>query len=1100
MRNLFIASAMLLAAVTHAQTVDQTFYVDFGENNVASRGNITNGPDKFGHYWTNVYSTPSERCYPADWKLVNSDNVTTDYVLGIGTYFHTNGMTGGGGLLSPSEEYLGDLAVATATQDYIHVEGFQDYNVIHFRHLNPAKAYRFNCFGSRVVTDVRGGTFEFHGENSWSDYMQMSGTGIGAGGYNGNNNKILVSDPIFPDRDGHIAMVIVKTYKTGMVYLNCMKIEELSGLPRPNSELNLTQKMLIDFGETDNASRGHQTVGADANGNYWNNLSSGVASSNQIPQGSKVALVNTSNVSTGYDMTTLSLLETNGVNAGGLANPSAEYLGDLAVTTATEDYVWIYDTSTRSIKFSGLDPNKCYKFYVFGSRATSETDRRISVYQLSGQSDWSTCLVTSGTSVGGSGVHGNNRNVAVSDYIYPKSDGTITFSCRKNTDFSVSHAHFNAIKIEEYSGGTRPSESVVLSKASLTGTSVENGTDAAMNELRPNGVSTGIFECYQRMQAGTFSIKGIDDAGAEMALGDDGNGNVIQDGAAFNVAEPQIVRVRYDSRNGKLTVVPVELYVLGNIAPANTKVEYQGNGVFSQEIVLDDSNVFLFSDKYIYFAFNNSEALALKRLSGSRTSVAMPTEGFSTENIRINGGKYTVTVDMNNYTWDIAAPIDNYKISAFGSSVCNGQGAIDYKGYAYLYGTQLATRYSNGASNYPFTVSGVSIGGNTTVNLLNRYDEMIHDFGKYVIIGLSMGNEGIHGSANPSGVFNQFRDNMLKLISKMKADGKTVVVMNNYTRGDYDLTDYDYIKRMNILIHQWDVASVNTLGAIDNGAGKWADGYEADMAHPTTAGHREFMTAIPTSLFDALEEGKPMPTRDSEKSTVLENGSVIKFSGESTVNPYTVTIRIKGTEDGNLISYNATGGRVATLAVVDGGYLQYTTALGKVIKSTAPVITDNDRWYNITLTNYFAQMRTLVYCDTEKVGEISDRMIPLEFTVGDSQKALHREYSELSFWRSALNDMEVSAVCEGKMLKSSLDIYSPLSDDIKSGAIENLAQSLNKASFVMGEVADGIADTAIDGKTPTAYYSLNGTSIAKPRAGVNIVKTDGVASKRVIAK
>lgn len=1100
MKKLFIAVALLFSLVARSQTVSQTFYIDFGENNVSTRGNLTTSPDQFGHYWTNVYSSPSERCYPVDWKLVNSENTSTDYVLGLGTYFHTNGMTGGGGLLAPSESLLGDLAVPTATQDYIHVEAFQDYNLINFRHLDPTKAYRFSCFGSRVVTEERGGTFEFHGENSWSDYMQMSGTGIGADGYNGNNNKIMVSDPIFPDRNGNIAMVFVKKFKGGMIYLNCMKIEEMAGLERPNTNLTLSQKMFIDFGETANDTRGHQTTGADINGNYWNNVTSGVASSNQIPQGTNLTLVNSSNTATAYKLTTLSPFETNGVTAGGLLNPDSEYLGDMAVKSATEDYAFFGDTSTRSISFSGLDKNKCYKFYIFGSRATTETDRRISYYQVSGQANWSTNLTTSGTNVGGSGIHGNNRDIAISDYIYPNSDGTITFSCRKNPDFSVAFVHFNAIKIEEYEGGVRPVDPVVLNSASIVGSATENGDMITMKELKPNGSSTSIFECYQQLQPGSFNIKGIDSNGSEITFGHDANGKVMKDGAAFEVSNSQVVRMRYDSRTAELTITPIELYLKGNIVPSNTKVGYIGNGVFSQEVTLDDSSVFLFSDKYFYFAFNNTDDLAVKRLSGSRTAVGMPAEGYSAENIRINGGKYTMTLDMNNYLWNVEAPIDDCKISAFGSSVCNGQGATGNKGYAYLYGLKLGSRFTGGLSTNPFKVTGVAIGGNTTTNLLDRYDEMIHDFGKYVIIGLSMGNEGLHGAADQQAIFNQFRDNMLKLINKMKADGKTVVVMNNYTRGDYTLTDYDYIKRMNLLIHTWDVASVNTLGAIDNGQGKWADGYEADAYHPTTAGHQQFMSAMPASLFDALEKGKPQPVRNTTKSTVLENGSVIQFSGDSSINPYTVSVRIKGTENGDILGYSTIGGKIAKVSIVDGGYLQYVSTSGQVLKSTVPVVTDDTKWYNITLTNYFAQMRTLVYCDRTCIGELSERIVPSIFTVGDSLQSLHREFSELSFWRSASNDMEISNIVSGQMLKSSLDIYSPLSDDIKTGAVENLAQSLNGATFVGGNVADGVKTANTSEKKNVKYYAANGKRLSKPQPGINIVQKEDGSSKSILVK
>ena len=134
-------------------------------------------------------------------------------------------------------------------------------------------------------------------------------------------------------------------------------------------------------------------------------------------------------------------------------------------------------------------------------------------------------------------------------------------------------------------------------------------------------------------------------------------------------------------------------------------------------------------------------------------------------------------------------------MSVFGSSVANGSGATSLEGYAYLYGQQLRQRHADGLSPNPFYTSGVSIGGNSTNSLLNRYDDLLHNFSNYVIIGLSLGNEGIHDNANPEAVFNGFRDNMLTLIERMRADGKTPVVVNNYTRADYNDRDYTYINK-----------------------------------------------------------------------------------------------------------------------------------------------------------------------------------------------------------------------------------------------------------------------------------------------------------------
>lgn len=1090
MKKISLLLISFLAAIASAQTVDKTFYIDFGENNVSSRGNLTKGADANGHYWTNVYSSPSERLYPTDWKLISSDNTTTDYVLQVGTYFHTNGMSGGGGLTSPSSSLLGDLAIATATQDYIHVETTQDYNLLTFTNLDVNKAYRFNLFGSRVVAEERGGYFEVRGETEWSEYMQMSGSKIGANGYDGNNNKILVSDPVFPTKEGKIVLFFNKKFKSGMMYLNCMKLEELSGLERPNQNLTLTQKMYIDFGETSNDSRGHQTTGFDKNGNYWSNVSSGSSSSNVIPANKVVSLFNSDRKSSGVKLTVLQQFLTNGVNNGGYNNPTEENLGDLAIQTATEDYAFTEDDNTHSIKFSGLNKDHCYRFYIFGSRSTSESDRRFAVFTLNGQETWTTGMATSGQMVGGASYHGNVRNVAVSAYIYPDVDGNITLGVLRNQSPKSNFAHFNVIKIEEYEGGVRPADPEVLKTAIVSGTANENGEDITMKELKPNGTSNGVFECYQKLKPGTFVLKGKDAQGNDMVMGSDADGNLVKDGSAFTVTEEQVVRMRYDSKHGTLTVTPVNLFLKGNIVANGTTVAYKGNGVFEQEVDMNYGTVFLFSDKYFYFAFNNDDNLAVKRLSGSRTSVGMPSEGFGADNIRMNRGTYTMTLDMNKYEWSVNAPINEYKISAFGSSVCNGQGASSNQGYAYLYGQQCQSRYKTGKSEYPFEISGVSIGGNTTQNLLDRYDEMIHDFGKYVIIGLSMGNEGLHGSSNKQGTFDQFKNNMLKLIDMMKNDGKTVVVMNNYTHGDYNDTDYSYIKNMDLLIHEWDVASVNTLGAIDDGAGHWADGYMADAAHPTTAGHRQFFYAMPPSMFDALEQGKPFPVRDMNQSTVLENGSTIKITGETTVNPYTISVRFKGSEAGKIVAFRTASGKESYVKVREDGYVEYwmyNNTEAPAFVSSRQLVKSDDVWYTVTLTNYYAQKRTIVYLNSAKVGETTESVAPKYFLVGDDSQALHRSFSELTFWRAAMNALEVSAHINGKMLKSSLEIYSPLSDAIKTDGIDNLATSLNVAEYVQGEVVDAIEEVKQDVDTEKVYYTIDGIRHNSMQHGINIV-------------
>ena len=1024
---LALLTSMLSA---EAQVVERTFYIDYGQNNVANQGYKTVGADKNGHFWNNIFgkgTAAPDKAYPQTISLVASDNTATDYKLQLSSRFSTNGYTNGG-LQNPSESLLGDLAIESATQDYIFLEGGQDYGVIHFKGLDLSKGYRFYMFGSRTATETRAANFDLTGENCWREEMVMSGSAIGNGGYNGNNNNVLTSDIIFPDKSGNIDLTIIKKTSGIMVYLNCMKIEEVSGVERPNQELALVQKMYFDFGETSNTSRGRQTTGTDANGNRWNNISSGTSSSNAIAANKTVSIKNSAGTSTGARFVVVEKTYTNGVDAGGNNSPSADDLGDLAIQTATEDYVFIDNADVRSFKLTKLNTANCYRFYIYGSRNVDSN--RATLYTIKGQQTWTGGQTTSGSSIGGEGYNGNLRNILQTDYIYPDKSGNIVITYQR----VFGMAHISAMRIEEYEGGTRPEEPLEFSSLSLSG----NAEDVTFKSLGGN-----LYEAFARLEAGTFNLSGTAD-GETINLSDNGNGTFgTEESTPFSVSQDCVARITVNTGDKTVTVLPVTMNVRGNIGAGNPVIPYKADGVFEGEVTLPETDSQQWVDKTMYFALNNDDAYAIKRLQGAATRYVLGEveKGQSVENIYQNAGTYTITVNMKDMVYDIAAPIDENRISVFGSSVANGQGATGYKGYRYLYGQQLIARYNEGRSENPFYTTNVSIGGNTTVNLLNRYDDLIRDFGRYVIFGLSLGNEGIHGASNQQSVFNQWRDNMLTLINKVKADGKIPMVMNNYTRGDYNNDDYYYVKQLNLLIHQWDVASTNVLGSIDKGNGQWADGYVSDTYHQNTAGHAEFMYAMVPSLFDAIKAGKPQPVRNQTKNMTIEAGKRIYFEPEETVHPFTVTVRIKGTE-GQVVSLaQAVSLQEAIVRVNEDGTVTYTAPSGSTITSTTTV--NDGNWHYVTLTSYFAQRRTLLYIDKVKAGEIGERLSRIEVVyVGDDNYS--REVSELFFWRSGMTPEEITAVCNGKMLKSSLEIYAPLGGVTD---MENLAQSTNRLRY-----------------------------------------------------
>jgi lysophospholipase L1-like esterase len=375
-----------------------------------------------------------------------------------------------------------------------------------------------------------------------------------------------------------------------------------------------------------------------------------------------------------------------------------------------------------------------------------------------------------------------------------------------------------------------------------------------------------------------------------------------------------------------------------------------------------------------------------------------------------------------------------------------GQGAEprDVNGYAWLW-----TKYLKQNASYTWTTSNISIGGNTTTDVTNRWDrDLLPSCSRYVYYGLSLGNEGIHERGQPA--FDSWRDNMLLLIERTRSHGKIPIVGSNYPRGDFNAADYSYVKQLNLLIHEWDVPSVNLLGAIDDGAGKWASGYMADNAHPNTAGHAELYCAIVPSLLDALADGKPQPVRTASAFiTLKKDGSKaerIAGAPESVLHPFTLTFSFRTTSTAGTIASLITDSSKFLLKIDADGKLAYETP-SEQGRLTSPAALDDGQWHQVSLTHYHAWGRTFLYVDGKQAdGFVAEKVAPEHFYLNDSIDALQSvDFRELFLHRSAMCAEEVQALHGGKMLKSSLEIYAPLdgSAGTEQEALRNLAQSLN---------------------------------------------------------
>lgn len=783
-----------------------------------------------------------------------------------------------------------------------------------------------------------------------------------------------------------------KTFLTGLAALTLLSV----------SAETLQRSFYFDFGVT-GREKAEAVVNPDGNGHYWNNIGAEVTAKPwRVSKDADYLLITADNQTTAMHLTyTGDLFLGNG--AGGLSTPDAEKLGDLAVENATRDYLFASNSERCGFVISGLDATKAYQFKIFGSRAAK--DNRVSKYDIEGLTNTTGQLKAAGTNLGGTGVNQNNSSVYLSEMIFPDKDGKITIYVSKGT--SGQFLPINCMRMQEFSGVTPP---VVVKYESLTlkGTGVEGNTIDMYRIAKDGETESQNFETFCMLtNGGTIAFETAEGKALY-------SGTVSEETGIYNVrfntqgAEPEFVKI---TRCGLVGNVTTAMWNAAGVA-----MTYRGNGVWRDTLNLVPHTG---SDaERGQFCFNSSWDLTVKIRNNVEGIVGYkPDESLasiSLGDIPMRHGKKIVILDMQHFIYSLeCVDIADNKITFFGSSVCNGQGASEVgnvkHGYAWQLG-QLLTDYE---------YSNASINGNNTTNLLARYKgHILADCGKYVVIGLGLGNEGLHEATDKQVVYNQWKRNMATLIDLFEQEGKYVIATNNYPRGDYNASDYAYVKQMNLEMHEWDIPTVNFLGALDNcqGNGQWADGYQVagDIYHPTEAGHTQFMYAFVPSLFDALAQGKPMPNRQTGNGLYLTHTESLHFSPKNVVGSYAVAVRVKTTAKG-LFAQLRLNGTATPIAF--------------------PESATDGQWHTLLLSHYHAAGQTFIYLDGKQIDNYADTQTIGEVVLG----GINMQVSDWMFYRSALNADEVQAVEAGKLLRSSLELYCPLND----GNLDNMAQSTN---------------------------------------------------------
>jgi lysophospholipase L1-like esterase len=708
----------------------------------------------------------------------------------------------------------------------------------------------------------------------------------------------------------------------------------------------------------------------------------------------------------------------------------------------------------------------------------------------------------------------DDENIAFIDQngvLYPKNNGVVNVTAT-SADLSGNHTQTVSVNI------TKQTREIYVS-----GTSLEKSADQLFNykDLN-NNILSGIYYAYVPLTVnGDFNLKYKDENGQDVVYGIDLNGKLVQGGQAITVAKDAPYRIKLDFNTNSIEVMEISNWKLvGTQVPgswsggAGLELAYQGGSIWQSELTLTrdanetyDATIFRMNDRgdallgSLWSDFSKLSYVSDKDLFGDVRNFPLP------------DGTYIVTLDLENYTYKFeAASIDENTIVFCGSSVADGYGAVNSEGYAYMYEQLLTERRSKNEGN-SWIVKNVSIGGDNTIKVDNRYDlDVTSAGGKYLVFGLSMGNEGIMSGGQA--IFDQFKNNMLDLIERAKNDGYYPIVVSNYANGLYDATDYEYVKQMNLLIHQWDVPSINVLGALDDGGGKFINGenglddYMEDTAHPNTKGHQEFFYSFVPSMFDAISNGKPIPGKVLNTFIEVDNNSgnnrYFKYTPEEIVHSYTVSIDMKSSDfNGDIITLNDENSNAKLSYNKTSSTLSYIDFAGN--SNQVVINLNNSNWNKITISHYWAREESIIYINDQQLIVVNEQNLLKSFDVNSQINSGNISLRELYFYRSGMNIDEVSAMFNGDFLKSSLELYAPLDGQGITGSNEtvNLAQSNSQLIDLGGSNLSTINNKKLELKVypvPSSdyviinqpfsngilnIYSINGNSIYQSKFSQN---------------
>ena len=184
-----------------------------------------------------------------------------------------------------------------------------------------------------------------------------------------------------------------------------------------------------------------------------------------------------------------------------------------------------------------------------------------------------------------------------------------------------------------------------------------------------------------------------------------------------------------------------------------------------------------------------------------------------------------------------------------GSSVAHGLYASEGKSWAALLGHALKTQYN-------MTMKNIAVPGFTTISTQKQLNNAFAYFAsskpKYVIVSLSLWNEGLHTCSTrdmAQKFINHYLTNMIHIVNTIKAAGAQPIVCSVYPNQLYSELHREVLYFIHSYMRTYKGCYIDFMSVTDNGQGLWKPNMIYDAAHPNDIGHRAMFDAIDLGIF-----------------------------------------------------------------------------------------------------------------------------------------------------------------------------------------------------------------------------------------------------------